>query len=448
MKEFIKDKKNLLFFVILLLLQIGQIAGGAGVYSFLISKTDSNSLPYYFIFSALGAFFINIISAFFSDIFKKQNIIKVSQIIFIAFLCLEIFVIKNESIFSENYLYLILLLLSILIISIPSIFQIQLWALINENVAPSNASKVYPILGSANIIASISGGVIANQIPKYFSNLYLIWLWIFGTAISYILLSFIKSDYIEDKLSSKNFKTLINNFKDGAKHYMQSSFIKYLSITFISFWLVNTLTYFYYSQFLVIKYETPEKIASFMGFFTIITQLSALVMQFFIAPKVIKKIGVIRGFLYLPFSQIVGLSLIIIYPQFWAIILTEYMQDLIGMSVQANSVNMAFNVISSKVRAKIRTFLEGIINPLGGVIAGLVILFIQNTLPSSEFINYHIPLFGLVCSIIWLFCAFQLRFFYFKEMKKSFKINKNNDRIFIKESLRIEKNAKRKKQNS
>ena len=361
---------------------------------------------------------------------------------------MEIFVIKNESIFSENYLYLILLLLSILIISIPSIFQIQLWALINENVAPSNASKVYPILGSANIIASISGGVIANQIPKYFSNLYLIWLWIFGTAISYILLSFIKSDYIEDKLSSKNFKTLINNFKDGAKHYMQSSFIKYLSITFISFWLVNTLTYFYYSQFLVIKYETPEKIASFMGFFTIITQLSALVMQFFIAPKVIKKIGVIRGFLYLPFSQIVGLSLIIIYPQFWAIILTEYMQDLIGMSVQANSVNMAFNVISSKVRAKIRTFLEGIINPLGGVIAGLVILFIQNTLPSSEFINYHIPLFGLVCSVIWLFCAFQLRFFYFKEMKKSFKINKNNDRIFIKESLRIERNAKRKKQNS
>ena len=120
----------------------------------------------------------------------------------------------------------------------------------------------------------------------------------------------------------------------------------------------------------------------------------------------------------------------------------------VTVTVSASSVAGKFNVISSKVRAKIRTFLEGIINPLGGVIAGLVILFIQNTLPSSEFINYHIPLFGLVCSIIWLFCAFQLRFFYFKEMKKSFKINKNNDRIFIKESLRIEKNAKRKKQNS
>jgi ATP/ADP translocase len=444
MKEFLKEKKYVLFFGILLLFQVGYIAGWAGVYSFLISKTDANNLPYYFIFSALGSFFINIISAFFSDIFKKQNIIRVSQVVFSLILCFEIFVIKNEGLFSANTLFSILLILSILIISIPSIFSIQIWTLINENVAPSNASKVYPILGSANIIASITGGIIANIVPKYFSNIYLIFIWLLTMILSFGLVSLIKSNY-EKPENKRNFKTLINNFKDGAKYYIGSSFIKYLSVTFISFWLVNTLTYFYYSQFLVVEFQSPEKIASFMGLFTIITQLSALVMQFFIAPKIIKKIGVIKGFLYLPVSQIVGLSLIVIYPQFWAIILTEFMQDLIGMSVQANSVNMAFNVISSKVRAKIRTFLEGIINPLGGVIAGVMILIIQKVLPSSEFINYHIPLFGIIFAGIWVFAAIQLRFYYLQEMKKSFKINKNNDRIFIKESLMIEKNAKRKK---
>ena len=87
MKEFLKEKKYVLFFGILLLFQVGYIAGWAGVYSFLISKTDANNLPYYFIFSALGSFFINIISAFFSDIFKKQNIIRVSQVVFSLILC-------------------------------------------------------------------------------------------------------------------------------------------------------------------------------------------------------------------------------------------------------------------------------------------------------------------------------------------------------------------------
>ncbi|MDE6224081.1 MAG: hypothetical protein K2M23_01240, partial [Alphaproteobacteria bacterium] len=96
MYSFIKDTKNIIFFAILLLFQLGYTAGWAGVYSFLIAKSDANTLPYYFIFSALGSFFINIISAFFSDIFKKQTIIKFSQIIFIIFLIIEILVIENH----------------------------------------------------------------------------------------------------------------------------------------------------------------------------------------------------------------------------------------------------------------------------------------------------------------------------------------------------------------
>lgn len=448
MYSFIKDKKNIIFFAILLLLQTGYTAGWAGVYSFLIAKSDANTLPYYFIFSALGSFFINIISAFFSDIFKKQTIIKFSQIIFILFLIIEIVIIENYNLFNKNTLFSILLILSIIIISIPSIFTIQLWALINENVEPSKASKIYPILCSANIIASITGGIIANIIPKYFSNVYLIAIWIITVAISYILISLIKNNYDDDTNNKKQLKTLINNFKDGAKHYFTSSFLKYLSIVFISFWLVNTLTYFYYSQFLVIKYDNPEQIASFIGLFTMIIQFSALAMQFIISPIVIKKIGIINGLFYLPISQVIGLSLIIIYPQFWAIILTEFLQDFIGMSIQSNSINMSFNIISSRVRAKIRTLLEGIINPLGGVLAGISILIIQKILPQSEFINYYIPLFGLIFAILWTLSVFQLKKYYIKEIKKSFKINKNNDRIVIKEFLAIEKNAKRKKQSS
>ncbi|MBD5398095.1 hypothetical protein HDR60_01135 [bacterium] len=447
MYSFIKDTKNIIFFAILLLLQLGYTAGWAGVYSFLIAKSDANTLPYYFIFSALGSFFINIISAFFSDIFKKQTIIKFSQIIFIIFLIIEILVIENHNMFNKTTLFSTLLILSIIIVSIPSIFSIQLWALINENVEPSKASKIYPVLCSANIIASISGGMIANIIPKYFSNIYLIAIWIITIVISYILISLIKNNY-DDEVGKKQLKTLINNFKDGAKHYFASSFLKYLSIVFISFWLVNTLTYFYYSQFLVIRYDNPEKIASFIGLFTMIIQFSALAMQFVISPIVIKKIGIINGLFYLPVSQVIGLSLIIIYPQFWAIILTEFLQDFIGMSIQANSINMSFNIISSKVRAKIRTLLEGVINPLGGVLAGISILIIQKTLPQSEFINYHIPLFGLIFAILWTLSVVKLKKHYIKEIKKSFKINKNNDRIFLKEFLTIEKNAKRKKQSS
>lgn len=434
------------FWIVLFLINFGHGAGWAGVYSLLIKKIGSETLSYFFLYSAIGGFILNLFLMFFSDLLSSERLVQTSFFSFICVLGIDLLVLSSEALFSLTVFKSLLILLAVLIIAIPSVFIIQTWNLINKTFSPKEAAKFYPVLSTAPLIGSILGGAAAAHIPKTLPTELLIILWALCIGFA-IVMTFILNRLIKGKITFEkekiDRKALILNFKEGIKHYKLSSFALNLSVVFMSFWLLTTIIDFCYAKTLDKTFSSSSEIASFIGKYTMAANITALLIQTFLGSKLLKKTGVRNGFLFLPCSQIICLIFMIFSPGLIPVAATMFMQTLIGMSIQSNSIQVSFNVFASSVRGKIRTLLEGVINPLGGVIGSLTIIVIDLFQKNASVpVESVLPYFGIFFSFIWLYFVLKIKRSYLKEILWTYFNGTEQDRKDAVEALQIEKIAR------
>lgn len=440
---------TVLFWMLLFLINFGHAAGWSGVYSLLIKEIGTASLSSFFLFSALGGFVLNVALMFFADVFSNEKLVRFSFLGFIAILETDLFVLANSQAFSAENYKLLLIFLAVLIIAVPSVYIIQSWNMINKTFSPKSAANVYPLLTTASLIGSIIGGATANRLPYHLPAEMLIRTWALSIFTAFLITFALKrlkvkeSEKNENENGNKSKKNLLKNFAEGLKYFKNSDFARHLGVVFMSFWLVCTLIDFCYGKMLDKTYGSPEEIASFTGAYTTAANVAALLIQTFVGAKLLKITGVRNGFLALPVSQIVCFAFMIASPGLMPVAATMFMQTLIGMSIQSNSIQVSFNIFADSVRGKIRTLLEGIINPLGGVIASLTIIGIERTqnnvaLPIEELL----PWVGIFFAGIWLIFTFKIRKSYFREIRRTRKIGTEESKKDAMEALEIERRAK------
>ncbi|MBR1778202.1 MAG: hypothetical protein IJ752_06435 [Alphaproteobacteria bacterium] len=439
---------TVLFWIILFLINFGHGAGWSGVYSILIKKIGSDSLSYFFLFSALGSFVLNLLLMFFADVFSSEKLVQISFAGFILILVADLSVLESQGLFSETLFKSVLIFLAVFIISVPSVFIIQTWNLINKTFTPKSAADIYPLLSTAPLIGSISGGFAANRLPKYFVTQSLVITWgvciLIAIITTAVLTRLLKKHRIAmpPRTEKINPEVLLNNFKEGFYHYKKSAFALNLSIIFMSFWLVCTIIDFCYAQTLDKTYTSSEEMASFYGGYTTVANITALLLQTFLGSKLLKITGVRSGFLFLPCSQILCFIMMILSPGLYPIVGTMFAQTLIGMSIQSNSVQVSFNVFSRAVRGKIRTLLEGVLNPLGGIIGSVMIIVIgllkqKDSVPLERILPYT----GILFSAVWLLAAIKIHRSYIQEAEKTAQCIDPQDQKEAQEALAIEREA-------
>ena len=438
---------TVLFWVILFLINFGHGAGWSGVYSILIKKISTQSLSWFFLFSAIGSFVLNLFLMCFADLLSSEKLVQISFAGFIVILAADLAVLDAQAVFSPMQFKYLLIFLAVLIISVPSVFIIQTWNLINKTFTPKSAADIYPLLTTAPLIGSISGGFTAHRLPKYFQTESLVITWgiciLAAMIITAVLTRLLRKSEIsrtqkKEKISPK---ALAANFKEGFHHYKSSSFALNLSVIFMSFWLVCTIIDFCYAKTLDKTYTTSEEMASFYGGYTTVANVTALLIQTFLGSKLLKITGVRSGFLFLPCSQIICFIVILLSPGLFPIVAAMFMQTLIGMSVQSNSVQVSFNVFARAVRGKIRTLLEGVLNPLGGVIGSTAIIIIGKLQTNDAIaVERILPYVGILFSGIWLL-AFKIHKSYIREAEKTAECNDDQDQKDAREALQIEFSA-------
>ncbi|MCQ2965127.1 MAG: hypothetical protein MJ250_00105 [Alphaproteobacteria bacterium] len=428
-------KRNVvIFWLILFFINFGYASGWAGVYSILIKKIGTENLPHFFLYSALAGFVLNIVMLFYSNILKSTKLLSFSFLATICVLCTYITIYKDLLRIPLSFYKSSLIFSAVLISAIPSVYLIQLWNLINKTFTTNQGISVYPILSSAPLVGSMIGGIIAQNLPRYFEVDILIIIWISCLTLCAIANCINKKNFSQTEQIKID---VLNNFVEGILFYKKSAFAKDLSIVFMLFWFVCTLIDFCYAQILDISFSTPEKIASFYGIYTFISNCLALIIQLFLGALIIKKIGIKIGFIFLPISQILGFISLIFIPGLISVVIMMSMQTLIGMTIQSNSVSVSFNIFPEKMRGKIRTILEGIINPLGGVLASELLIFFKIFLGTKQ-LTYWVPYIGMFFVLIWLFTTFHIQKTFIIEAVKSKQSSLKNDVENAQQALLIE----------
>ena len=403
--------KMVLTWLMCALLSIGYAIGWSAVHSMLVKRMGVEYLPYTYIgISLLGVFGSSIYLLFADAIRRDRLLIVFSGVTGLALVLSRFLVTARPEGEAGFTLPLLLFFLAVFFAQGVgnSTLGTQVWTIINDLFRPSQGRRIYPILSTAGTIGGIAGGASISFLSGSLgtANLVLIWaasIWLL------IPLTLILRKRFGGELRGRNSKKVASqprgsHLLEGWRFLASSKMAAVLGFVAVMFWIVGSVADFQYTKIMNATFQSESKLAGYYGIYGIVINVSGLFVQIFFSSYLIRRIGVARGLCALPLTALAGFALIVARFTFWPGLALRYTWDMVGMTVQGNSYQLAMNSVPAALRARVRGFIEGVINPLGGVLGGVLILSLHHFFDSTggkRGLSDPVTLAGLALAIAW-----------------------------------------------
>ncbi|MEI8310476.1 MAG: MFS transporter [Verrucomicrobiota bacterium] len=391
------------------LLAVGYAIGWSAVHSMLVKRMGVEYLPYTYIGISLLGVFGSSVYLLFADAVRRDRLLVIFAGATGLTLVLARLLVTSRPEGEKGFtLPLLLFFLAVFFAQGVgnSTLGTQVWTIINDIFRPSQGRRIYPILGTAGTIGGIAGGASIHFLASSLgtANLVLIWA---ASIWALIPLTLWLRKRFGGELRGRRSATPQprgGHLREGWKFIKSSKLAAILGFVAVMFWVVGSVADYQYTRIMNASFPTESKLAGFYGVYGMVINTSGLFVQIFFSGYLIRRIGIARGLCALPLTVLGGFVLIAARFAFWPGVALRYTWDMIGMTVQGNSYQLAMNAIPAALRARIRGFIDGVVNPLGGILGGILILSLHHLFDSTGDRGWADPvtLAGLVLAVGWL----------------------------------------------
>lgn len=377
--------KMVLTWLMCALLSIGYAIGWSAVHSMLVKRMGVEYLPYTYIGISLLGVFGSSVYLLFADAVRRDRLLMVfAGATGLALVLARTLVTARPE--GEKGFTLPLLLFFLAVFFAQGVgnstLGTQVWTIINDLFRPSQGRRLYPILGTAGTIGGIAGGASIHYLAGTLgtANLVLVWaasIWLLIPLTLWLRKRF-GGELRGRHAGTASAKPRGSHLLEGWKFFASSKMAAILGFVAVMFWVVGSVADFQYTRIMNATFPTESKLAGYYGVYGMVINTSGLLVQIFFSGYLIRRIGIARGLCALPLTALAGFALIAARFTFWPGLALRYAWDMVGMTVQGNSYQLAMNAVPAALRARIRGVIDGVINPLGGVLGGILILCLHH----------------------------------------------------------------------
>ncbi|HEY1099260.1 MAG TPA: Npt1/Npt2 family nucleotide transporter, partial [Myxococcota bacterium] len=172
-----------------------------------------------------------------------------------------------------------------------------------------------------------------------------------------------------------------------ARHIFASKHLKIIAgMTVATFVTVPLVDY----QFKVLVKEhfttngviDTDAMSSFMGLFSAATGVVAAVMQLGITGRLLERFGIVAALLLLPVSLLCGLFALLstLVNAFVAVVFTKGAENSLRYSITDATMQVLYTPVPSATRGRAKTFIDGVIKPISGGVAGAAMVLLVGPL--------------------------------------------------------------------
>ena len=347
-----------------------------------LSEVGPGFLPYMYIFNALMIIFI---STFYSSLTEKLSIPAMFKTVLVFFIVL-IFGIKLL-IFADFRAYAMPIafpLLHTLFVMFTNMLPNNFRALYGQYLDVLQSKRLVPIILTGGRYGGILGGLaIPLLIPILGSVSNLLYVWIGAIVVSVGVVQYAEwrlKDHMIDDAGPKKRKTTKTASKGGNLALMRTN--RYVcAFALFSFIVVILRSFQDFQYSLVFREVFPDRaqLASFLGYFTAIGSAFSLLVQTFITPRIIKRLGLGTANLLYPLTTIIGLAGMAISPGFYSAVFLRFNNKNLQESIR-NAINaLLYNAVSPSIRARVGAFVAGQVVAVASIVSGVALLIIKPT---------------------------------------------------------------------
>jgi ATP/ADP translocase len=277
------------------------------------------------------------------------------------------------------FYYLVKLNAYVWMVSLYSLF----WNFVDTYFDILDAKRLFPFFsGGLAFGASVGGGLI-SLLGETISIGWLFLLWGLLSLLVLPVLALIRRSWkkiaVEDSETARAFS--------GNRFVLRTlSRSTYVSMIFVVLFMILFLTTMAEYSYLEVfsRSNTEAELAMLFGKLFFLVNIFNLLVNFFLFNRMVSLIGVRNVALIQPLAYLLAFSIFMINDGLSAAYIAFFAYQGIMISIDANNWNFLFNAVPQQLKAQIRTFAEGLVDPLGTSIAGVFLLFVAPLVPLTR----------------------------------------------------------------
>ncbi|HBS03721.1 MAG TPA: hypothetical protein DEA96_02070 [Leptospiraceae bacterium] len=308
---------------------------------------------------------------------------------------------------STIVLYLLRLYAYIWLVSLYTLF----WNLVDGYFDILDAKRLYPIFGGGLAIGSALGGGLVTAFSGMIGSHWIFLLWPVMASLSiFVALVLRRSERKIDDDAEENKEGFLDQNAKVLKTAGKSSYVLLINLVMFGTLVLTTFTEFQYLDIFSAG-RNEQELAAMFGMLFLVVNLVNVIVNFFLFNRIIVLIGVKNALLIQPAIYLLAFVFFFFDGAEYAAIFGFLAYHGFYLSFDANNWNFLFNASPSEVKKEIRTFTEGLMDPLATAVAGFFLLLAGSAMASSiDWLSLeNLGTIGLGLAFLHLGVAFLLR---------------------------------------
>jgi CRP/FNR family transcriptional regulator, cyclic AMP receptor protein len=148
--------------------------------------------------------------------------------------------------------------------------------------------------------------------------------------------------------------------------------------------IVNQISEYYFAHIFNTSFATKQELASFLSVYTLSADFLTLMLQLFLVSRIIKRMGIQKANYMYPGSFIAFMALTVASPGIIAGVLLRFFRKNMSLLFRVPVFNIIMAASPRDRMAEVKSFIGGIVSPLGMVASGGFLLLIYKKLPETQ----------------------------------------------------------------
>lgn len=360
----------------------------------LLSARPAINIANFFVYSS---FALMVVSLIYFQLIRLLSATKLNAaILFIS--ALGVLVFSNLNLTSHP----IILAFATFLITAPAIGNIIVWNAISDAFNARQGRRLFNLVAAASTLGGIATGCIIPGLIHWFGipalpiagcTCYIL------MAIPVIVLArFRRSEKTLYSVSSEARRSLKDNFLHGIQNIVRSPLLKNLSFIFFLTALATNIIDFVLKYYLQTHFNSEGEIAIFYGHFNAISNTFNLIIQLTLLSQFLTRFKTRTLFAVTPIILLLfSLPFCFVYTAICVYAL-RFIDVALRFTIQDSAREIATSSLPRLLRNSSKVVFKGVMNPLGGIFAGLMLNLIAPKMDPQ-----FVPLTLIPVTLITLF---------------------------------------------
>jgi hypothetical protein len=343
---------------------------------------DPSYLPY--VYAVQASFFVGL-STVYSWFAGKSSRRRLTSYFFLIFLG-SIILWRLALISQEKFLIFILY---VWMEAWTLLLMLHCWLAINDSFDSRQGKRLFPVVLAAGTLGAVVGGIIARGLVQIIGTENLLVCCIPFAAITMIAARYTIVRYISGQLGSVPSPrqiepgTVIAHFRRILLMTFGNRLLVVLLVIFVATNVAATMLDF---QFKISLKEnlTKNEIAAFLGAFYALASPCTLIVLLLFTNRLLISLGIAFGLATIPLIVFAGSIIFIIFPVFWVIVGTKFLEEVARFSLRKASWELAYVPFSPDIKRSVNIAFNGIFGPSCVLFASVVLILCHRVLSIRE----------------------------------------------------------------